>query len=375
MENVNSPDMILKEKRCKANKSEFREIWPGVKRCMECGFAVAYKEEGSSSGNEDVFKREESLHSTYHGKYYKVKSQYGSQNVLSFKELERQEKEIGDLLNKLKEYDISDDTIKVKNTFDSILGYMTEINKWGKTYKEINIEMYKELKEKINSVRFYARKKDSEDIQEVLNALNKILKELRDLFVLIDRYSCNLNTAMVDNYIERPSFTFNRDTVITKLEEKSQIIPAKLGKLTGVLDEFFRIEYTKSLRLWDMCKAHPKFEDYKTLLWNTPKFLNYISNYLTVSQFNNLKQSNKANRFLVDSKYEEAPFYFGKVGVTSYANEENIIDLSHLNKILEMKDNEEEDNLAKEYMKSKEYKEMKKAIEQLSKISQLKRKI
>lgn len=368
-----SVDIGVKEKRCKANKSEFREIWPGVKRCMECGFAIAYKEEGSLE-REDAFKKEDSLHSTYHGKYYKVKSQYGSQNVLSYKELERQKKEIVDLLNKLKEYDITEDTVKVRSLFDSILGYLDEIDKWGKKYKNSNVKMYKELKDKIKSIRLNVRKKDSDNIQEVLNALNLILKDLRDLFVYVDRFSCNLSNSLVEE-VEMPNFTFNRDSVIENLEEKSQIIPAKIGKLMGVLDEFFRIEYTKSLRLWDMCKPHPKFEDYKVLLWNTPKFLNYISQFLTESQFESLKKNNRANRFLIDSKYEEAPFYFGKVGVTSYENEVGVIDLSHLNKILEMKDSEDDDETTKEYMKSKEYKDMKKTFEQLSKISKLKRKI
>ena len=95
------------ERRCKASKSEFEEIWPGVKRCLECGFALAV-DDGSGVNIENPkqqrikFAKEDSLHSTYHGKYYKAKSEYGSFNVLSYKELREMSKNILTSLSQIK---------------------------------------------------------------------------------------------------------------------------------------------------------------------------------------------------------------------------------------------------------------------------------
>ena len=65
------------EKRCKASHSEFQEIWPGLKRCMVCGFALATedsKERSDEPGKENKpkYPKEDTLHSTYHGKFYKA---------------------------------------------------------------------------------------------------------------------------------------------------------------------------------------------------------------------------------------------------------------------------------------------------------------
>ena len=70
--------VLNSERRCKASSSEFKEIWPGLKRCMVCGFALATDEgkEKSNEGEKTVkYPKEDTLHSTYHGKFYKAKSQ------------------------------------------------------------------------------------------------------------------------------------------------------------------------------------------------------------------------------------------------------------------------------------------------------------
>ena len=57
----------------------------------------------------------------------------------------------------------------------------------------------------------------------------------------------------------------------------------------------------------------PPYNDFCILLWNTPKFLKFIKPYMTEYQYLTYQRNNKANRKLVDYKFDEAPYYFGNV--------------------------------------------------------------
>lgn len=106
---------------------------------------------------------------------------------------------------------------------------------------------------------------------------------------------------------------FDISEVHSNLSTLSQSIPYKRDRVKAILLEFFRTEFTRSIRLWDFGKAQPKFDDFCILLWNTPKFLKFIKPYMTEYQYLTYQRNNRANRRLVDYKFDEAPYYFGNV--------------------------------------------------------------
>lgn len=365
------------ERRCKASKSEFEEIWPGIKRCMECGFALAM-DDGEMKYNSVKqarlkYPREDSLHSTYHGKYYKAKSEYGNSNVLSYKDLQVKMENMVENLKLIRGNDISEDVKSVRNSFKSVLSMTDELRTWADTFKDSNStilnNLHDSISNNINIINDVCNKgKGSSDFEDTLENLNNLLLPYRELFEILLNVRKSRSDHQTLDYQNIPdfNFSFNLDKNITYIEKLIQVIPTKMTRVESILEDFFRVEFTRSLRLWDMCKSHPRFEDYKILLWNTQKFLSFIRNYMTDYQYILYRERNKANRQLVDFKFKEAPYYFGRVSETSYANEKNIIDLGYMDKLVELV--EDEEDLSDGFENTEEYKKSAKALEQLGKV-------
>lgn len=142
-------------------------------------------------------------------------------------------------------------------------------------------------------------------------------------------------------------FSFSLETRMNYIDNIIQVIPTKKSKVEAILDDFGRVAYTESLRLWDLCKPHPCFSDYKILLWNTPKFLAIIKEYMTDAQFDYYVEINKSNRCLVDFSFVEAPFFFGRVEMSCWEKrgDKNLIDLSYIDDLASMDEEDSSDNV------------------------------
>ena len=389
------------EKRCKASHSEFQEIWPGLKRCMVCGFALATddsKERSDEPGKENKpkYPKEDTLHSTYHGKFYKAKNQYGYSNVLDYKVLKAKEETLEDSLKQIRHYDISGDYSKFLEFFEQIGSVLKEVRKWTDEFKNDNSAssraLYEEVRGNINDIRALCRKGvKAGDISEVVPISEEIFPIYRNMHTTIQNVKTTKSCAVIRDYenVPNPEFSFDMDTVYDSFEMYMQIIPTKMNKVNGILNDLYTVEFTKSLRLWDLCKPHPRFEHYAVLLWNTPKFLNFIKPYMTEMQFKSYVEKNKANRQLVDFKFNEAPFYFGRVSPSSIcekAQEEienadknavvcnhdcancpfGYIDLTYMDKLAEFAD--DEDDISDGFENSKEYAQFAQAMTALGQV-------
>lgn len=357
------------EKRCKASKSEFREIWPGLKRCMVCGFALASSNECKNLKKEERprYPKEDTLHSTYHGKFYKVKSQYGFSNILDYKVLKEKEVTVLEDLKQIKKNDVFSEREHLIEYFNHICSLVAEI-------KEVVSESLQD-----DTLKGYIVS-NCELIQGIckdnLNELDifKMVKDISSIFMLFREVVENIKNLKVDYSFK---LSFNEEEEYNKFESFVQIIPSKLSKVESILNDLYTVEFTRSIRLWDMCKAHPRFEDYVALLWNTPKFLNYIKSYMTENQFNNYVQKYKANRQLEDFHFNDVPFYFGNVALSYFCSIHTdcskdckncpygCIDLSYTDKLVDISD--EDDSETSEEI-TKEDEEVSKSFEALGKI-------
>ena len=371
------------EKRCKASHSEFQEIWPGLKRCMVCGFALATedsKERSDEPGKENKpkYPKEDTLHSTYHGKFYKAKAQYGYSNVLEYKLLKEKEEAIGDKLKLIKQNDISDECPKFKEFFVKLFEMLQEVRRWNKSFKDIpnlTVQSLNDgIRNNVNEIWALCRKGEKvEDISELIKITQEILPIYRNLFDTIQSVEGVKNSNVTKDYddVPNPNFSFDIAKETDAFEMFMQVIPTKQNRVDGILNDLYAIEFTRSLRLWDMCKPHPKFEDYVALLWNTPKFLNFIKPYMTENQFNTYVEKYKCNRQLVDYKIDTAPFYFGRVILSSVCEEHKAkkeckgkcskcpfgyIDLTYTDKLTEVSD--EDDDISDGYENTGEYKQI-----------------
>lgn len=381
------------EKRCKASHSEFQEIWPGLKRCMVCGFALATedsKERSDEPGKENKpkYPKEDTLHSTYHGKFYKAKNQYGYSNVLDYKVLKAKEETLEDSLKQIKNYDISHDFEKFIEFFETMTSVLKEVRKWTDEFKDNTDSssrmLYESVRGNINNIRAYCRKgMKATDISEVVPISEEILPIYREMFSSIQNVISTKSCGMIKDYenVPNPVFTFDMDSVYDSFELFMQIVPTKMNKVNGILNDLYTVEFTKSLRLWDMCKPHPRFEHYAVLLWNTPKFLAFIKPYMTASQFESYVEKNKANRQLIDFKFDEAPFYFGRVSLSTACEDKKAnklcdgncekcpfgwIDLTYMDKLAEVSD--DEDDISDGFENSKEYAQFAQAMTALGQV-------
>lgn len=126
------------------------------------------------------------------------------------------------------------------------------------------------------------------------------------------------------------------------------------GASDYILDKIYTVQFTKSIKFWDYFRPHPQYEDYITLLWNTPKFITYISSFVDKDVIDDKIEYYRSNRKLKMSDIFVNEFVFLNVEQRMYTEEElefksNIKDLSNLDNILivdcdeEFQEVEEED--------------------------------
>lgn len=391
------------EKRCKASHSEFQEIWPGLKRCMVCGFALATedsKERSDEPGKENrpKYPKEDTLHSTYHGKFYKAKAQYGYSNVLDYKVLKAKEETVLESLKQIKANDVSQEYPIFHSLFEKIGSMLKEVRKWTDTYKDDKGNtiqaLYTGLRSNINEIRAYCRDgMKTNDVSELVEITQKILPIYRSLFETVKCVKDMQNSNVTKDYngIPVPEFSFDIDAEMNYFDTFMQIIPTKQNRVEGILNDVYIIEYTRSLRLWDFCKPHPRFEHYVAILWNTPKFLNFIKPYMTEAQFETYVNKYRANRQLTDYFFKDTPYYFGRVVLSPCCEEAQkvakklkkvegavfcnkkcancplgYLDISYMDKLVEASD--EEDDVSDGYENTTDYKQFAQAMTALGKV-------
>lgn len=325
--------MGVERTRKKANKSEFETVWPGVKRCLECGYCIATDEidEGDSEKvikmKKEGYKKEKSSHSTYHGKFYKARSEYGDANVLTYKDLRTMSEDILSRLKQLKDNDVVTDLSELPMCFEKAEDIVSDLMNWSASFEESTSHYLQEDFSLFTSVskaiRETIKEYEGENGTNLITGLSQITQYYYKIFDRIQAILVARSSATIHDYddVELPYFATDLKEAISVNENYLQVIPSKGTKTLAILHDFFRIEFTKSLRLWDMCKSHPSIEDYGILLWNTPKFRNYIKGFLTDRQYSQYLLQNLANRQLNDSKFEEAPYYFGSVSETEYSKD------------------------------------------------------
>ena len=375
-----------KAKRLTASKCEMEKIWPGLERCMVCGFAwatVNSKETyiDKNGVERPVHPKEDKLHNSYHGKFYDALDMYGPSNFLTYKVLRSNLQDMEETLRTIKDNDIVSDISDIPTNIEFLDMYAAYIKKWYPCLEQAEkdflalsekhtVTRSKELDEwakaeleKINAERAKngepplesSKETNSEVVVPVVEAFNNIgasRKKLQESFDEIERVKTKLSNLykkydietieeIVSTYksltelyvtvflevqtlksisggeefknVDFESIGFEFDDIMEKILNMVQIIPNKQTHVNDALHKFFSTEYTRSIRLWDMGKPHPRFEDFCKLLWNTPKFLNFIKPYMTEYQYMLYTRNNKANRKLVDYKFDDAPYYFGNV--------------------------------------------------------------
>lgn len=140
---VNTTQTIkYSSKRSKARDAEMLELWSGMKRCMECGFALAtvdsvetYEEVKKVNGVErrrirPVYPKEDGLHSSYHGKFIDCQLKYGEDNILKYKDLSYNEKNMKKLLKSIKENDIVEDITAIPQIVEEFKDILIKVKNW-----------------------------------------------------------------------------------------------------------------------------------------------------------------------------------------------------------------------------------------------------
>ena len=371
------------KRSAKAADSKQEVIWPGLRRCLECGMpfatdTVTVKEMVNGKLKDMTYAHEKGLHSTYHGYYRKMKLCYGESNVLSFETLREYDSKMSEHLSGIKEYCLEDFAVDINSIVNNVMSTVDEIDEWYISTESV--------KAREKSIVDYIIK-----IREVYNSINsfdtmddffKFTNGICGDYIALLTYANNFTNAevmkMISDYKDIPVFypTFDIQKQKKYIEDLGQTSSIK-GKVDGILDIFFKVEFTKSLRLWDYSNPHPRFEDYKVLLWNTPKFQKFIRQFMTEAQYEEYIENNRANRQLVDYKFVEAPYYFGRVKSSQAlidAGEDaekisSLIDISYMDKLVEegeIKGDEKEVELTDEELK--EYENQVKAMEGLGKV-------
>ena len=350
-----------RSKKRQAGKSEFKIVWPGVKRCQDCGFSVAYLDiresdtEEKKTEKKEENRKENSAHSTYHGKYMKAQDRYGAHNVVLYSDLCKLEAVIFDKLKTLKSNDTISDVRKMSSCYHDAKLFAMALKRWSRNLErspshnvQSDLEFLQGCMNKITKIRHENKGKSDFELIDDLSKLVHVYEEVSEKLSEIEESIHSGNKEYSD--IPYPTFNIDLKEKIDILYLYIQTIPTKNSRVLATLQDFFRIEFTKSLRLWDMCKEHPIFEDYCILLWNTPKFIEYMQQYMTENQIQFYVEQNKANRELVDSKFDDVPFYFGSVKDNGVELTDGVKDLSYMDRIyaeddedLELEDAEEVD--------------------------------
>lgn len=352
----------------KARDSEFEVIWEGLKRCMTCGFALAHIDTPIGSKKRNIMN-EDSLHATYHGKFNRVRDAYGD-CVLYYKEFRDIKTELPTELKQLRDLDYSMDIEPLMNSLNAISDIVNEIDEWISldinSFNVTEANWASNVKNYISEIRELL-KKDRSNLESVLSIVEEVSLPYHYLIDYVINIVVKLEKNQGTYSIAVPNFSFSLSSKINYLDNIVQVIPIKKSKIDNILDRFFKVSYTESLRLWDLCKPHPAFEDYKKLLWSTKKFQDFISVYLPEFVYNEYILNNKSNRSLVDYHFIEAPFYFGKVELSEYAknNETDLYDLSYLDNFIYEEDDDSMDD--KDDLSESEIEETERALEVLFK--------
>ena len=338
----------------RAKDSEFEFVWLGLKRCLTCGFVLATDDsrEKDPLTGKPLYLNESSLHSTYHGKFNKNCIKYGIENMLTYKELLRLKSSLKESLGLLKSFDYTRDFEDLKETSIVVRQMIDEISDWSKNLQESSDYSikgwYDIIKNYLEEINKELSIENPDNIESVLEVLQMISTPYRYLIDALMNIQCTINTGDRANLksIPKMDFSFNLEGRLNYIDNIIQIIPTKKSKVEAILDDFSRVAFTESLRLWDLCKPHPHFSDYKILLWNTPKFLIMIKEFMTESQYNYYIEKNKSNRCLVDYSFNEAPFFFFFVEVSNWSKqgETDLIDLSYIDDLVSMDEDDSSDN-------------------------------
>ena len=339
----------------RAKDSEFEPVWSGLKRCMTCGFVLATedsKEKDPLTGK-PLYLNETSLHSTYHGKFNKNCVKYGIENMLTYKELLRLKASLKDSLSMLKSFDYTCDFDELKDAYFVVKNMVKEISDWSQNLKgslDYSIQgWYDAIHNYLDDIIKELNIENNNDIEILLEVLQMISTPYRYLLDTLINIEATIKTGeRIDlKQIPKMRFSFSLETRMNYIDNIIQVIPTKKSKVEAILDDFGRVAYTESLRLWDLCKPHPCFSDYKILLWNTPKFLAIIKDYMTDTQFDYYVEINKSNRCLVDFSFVEAPFFFGRVEISCWEKrgDKNLIDLSYIDDLASMDEEDSSDNV------------------------------
>lgn len=425
------------ERPKKAAESKFETIWPGMKRCMDCGFSLAtFSAKGididykTKEKKEIEFKDETGFHSNYHGIYMRKRKEYGPENILLYSDLRDKLEKMPELLEELKDLNFLPDIVKIPESLKVISKYTDILKKW---YSCLDYVKDSEIRiiavrtdislclEKIDKIEKEVNKcfssRDLSSIENLLNEYQQIPEVTCELFQKLYDMRYTLFTVVKDGSEQNLSFDnipFDLPNAISEIKEYENSILGKIKRIEEILVTYMRVEYTRSFRLWDMSKPHPRFEHYCMILWNTPKFINIMSQYMPELVVEYFKVNNKCNRQLYDYKFPEAPFYFGKVmesdicyecrmksstckecngykttdgcGSCDFCSNSNcgVVDVSYADRLSEMEEEEkskgkkskeeieaelEEERELQEWMDSPEYKQMTDSLEAMAKMS------
>lgn len=422
------------ERPKKAADSKFEPIWQGMKRCLDCGFALAtYTAKGfdidytTKEKKEYEFKEESGFHSNYHGVYMRKRKEYGPENILLYSDLRDKLEKMPELLEELKDLNFLSDIAKIPENIMAIKKYTDTLKKWAvcldylkesevraigiRNDISICLEKIDNIEKSVNSC---FENRDLTSIKDLLNEYQQIPTLVCDLFQRLYDMKYTLFIIVkdgVEQNISLDNIPFDLPEAITEIKAFENGVLGKIRRIEEIILTYMRVEYTRSFRLWDMAKAHPRFEHYCMILWNTPKFINIISQYMPELVVEYFKTNNKCNRQLYDYKFPEAPFYFGKVmesdicyecriksstckdcngyktadgcGSCEFCEKSNcgVVDVSYADRLSEIEEEEvkskgkktkeeiEEERELEEWMNSPEYMEMTSALEAVAKVS------
>lgn len=313
----------------KIGKYFVREVIPDFLRCDYCGFTYAISDcntvkEAFEHNDPDLefYKPEEGMHRLFHLDLNKLKDKYGSENIFVYSEMIDFAKDMFKILPTLSKYDFN---------------YGNVNKEWRQVFRKLLV-----LFESITVID--DSKESKESYKELMNLKDVIVKLLnqKDTFEnnmefarLLHKFSYSLYGFYI-NYLEGIKGFEEFENCISLCDSMQHVYQKQINNKRYV-DEFLRnlikFEFSRSHRLYDYNnRNHASFEDYYVLLWNTPRFINIVSEYLTENQLSYYVLRNMANRLLLVTNIDTSPFYFGSVIPKKVDGE--CIDLSHLDQLV-----------------------------------------
>lgn len=276
---------------------KFKEQLEGINQCQVCGYSEA--------------KGEGKLHSICHNRFTKMRETYG-ENVLTYENLVNCESRL--------------EKIKLCG-YNSVL---TELE-----------DMFTELKA-INDIA-------EEEINNKKKALNSVVKtskkELKDATETIKLMKANCKKEIAS--IEEKAAKQIEELKLNYGFFVNNIIPENI-MIDYILNLLYTVKYTRSLKFWDFYRPHPKYDEYITLLWNTPSFITYVSDFVPMDVVEMKSEELKANRKLKETSVLKNEFVFINVlSVDDLDSCSGVINLDYIDNLLNA-DYEEEDDIVEE---------------------------